>query len=163
MSMVCPKCGKKASPLVSTFGPATCIPCHEVEKVHYELGEKLQAVLTSTLPSLGMAQPSVGNHRVEHVEHSGLSSKASGYVLHFRLPRWNGKLEITDGTIAELETEQAIAVHVTTQLHQAARELRGRALLELLETDWAMPPDAKKEDFQRLERALVSLIERTEK
>jgi len=170
----CDYCGKPSA-------MRTCLDCMTKHRNRTQRRVDLSTALHTVSQRYNLAQPSAGTNRAEFIERHELESQPSGYVLHFRLPRWNGKAEFSEGEIdalydetyrlhAHLVTESELylirkgrlATLIDDKVAQAARELRGRALLELLDSDWVPPPDSSKEAWQRLERALVRLIEKTE-
>lgn len=99
------------------------------------------------------------------------------YTVAFRLPRFNGKATVPLSDLRGVVRPLPLSVHTIDQvrdeaarkrdaqidavvypaLEQAARELRGRALLELADQDWDVA-EGTPEQWQSLERAALRLM-----
>ena len=88
------------------------------------------------------------------------------YSVHFRLPRFNGQVAIPmeKAPTHRLDDDEKrlLVASLRDLVGQSVRQLRGRAILELLEQDWEIPTQAqthsKVELWQRLERAALRLM-----
>ncbi len=119
----------------------------------------------------------VGNE----VAYVGNVDGVEAYTLTFRLPRFNGKVIVLASDIRHLAREvprfspplstldyqahqdatakrdAALDEVIGTILHKAACELRGRAILELVEKEWTIA-DGDDEQWQKLEHAAMKIF-----